>query len=282
MTWIELAFDDLANQHEALLFDAYGVLVDAEGAIGRAGDSLARLSRLERSWLVVTNDASRSPERASRRFRSLGLDVGPERVLSAGMMLAPYFKSRGLAGARCVVLGTGDSRWYVEQAGGVPVEPDADAPADALVLCDEQGFDFLPTMDEVLSMVLRAVESGRSMELLVPNPDLIYPSAVGRFGFTAGSVARMLEEALALRLGGDAPRFTPLGKPSAGIFSHACERVGTRDCVMLGDQLHTDVAGARAANLSAAIVLTGVTSREGLHRARAAGGHVPDYVIPSL
>jgi HAD superfamily hydrolase (TIGR01450 family) len=282
MTWTELAFEELIDKHRGLLFDAYGVLVDAGGALGRAGASLERLSREGRPWLVVTNDASRSPERASRRFCSLGLEVEPERVLSAGAMLTPYFKSRGLVGARCVVLGTGDSTWYVQRAGGVPVEPDAEAPADALVVCDEQGFDFFSTMDEVLSMVLRGVESGRAIELLVPNPDLIYPAAGGRFGFTAGSIARMLEEALALRLGADAPRFTALGKPSAEIFRHACDLAGTGDCVMLGDQLHTDVAGARAAGLSAAIVLTGVTSRDGLRRARETGGLVPDYVLPHV
>jgi HAD superfamily hydrolase (TIGR01450 family) len=282
VSWIELDFDGLRQRHAALLFDAYGVLVDARGALGTAGESIATLEREGQPWLVVTNDASRSADTAAKRYQSLGIPVKPERVLSSGMLLAPHFARRGLRGARCVVLGTGDSSQYVREAGGEVIAADADTPADVVVLCDERGFEFLSTMDALLTMLLRACEAGRAVELLVPNPDLIYPSEGGRFGFTAGTLARMLEEALALRLGPDAPRFIALGKPSRAIFEAACERVGTRDCVMLGDQLHTDVAGAHGAELRSAIVLTGVTTRESLRRAKDRGAELPTYVLSQV
>ncbi len=277
---IDTDFLSLCAQHEAFLFDAYGVLVDAHGALRGADSAVATLQRAGRPWLVVTNDASRSAITASQRFQSLGIAVTPERVLSSGMLIAPHFRALGLDRARCVVLGTGDSSEYVREAGAEVVANDPDAIAesatiDAVVLCDERGFDFLPTMDAVLTMLLRAFESGRSVALVAANPDLVYPSRDGRFAFTAGTLARMLEEALALRLGDGAPRFTALGKPSRAIFDEACARVATRDCVMFGDQLHTDVAGANDAGLHSALVLTGVTSREGLLRAKVR----PRYVL---
>lgn len=268
---IRTDFHSLVDQHEAFLFDAYGVLVDAHGALSGASQAIERLRSDKRRFLVVSNDASRSAQTASRRFKGLGMAIEPEHVLSSGMLVAPHLRSLGLDRGRCVVLGTGDSAQYARDAGAEVIANDPETIAtsstiDAVVLCDERGFDFLATMDAVLTMLLRAFESGRSVALLAANPDLVYPSKDGRFAFTAGTLARMLEEALALRLGEGAPTFTALGKPSRAIFDEACARVGSRDCVMFGDQLHTDVIGANDAGLHSALVLTGVTSREALDR----------------
>ncbi|MFO0563104.1 MAG: HAD-IIA family hydrolase [Polyangiales bacterium] len=281
---ISAAFHDLVDQHEAFLFDAYGVLVDAHGALEGASRAIETLARAKRPFLVVSNDASRSAQTASKRFKGLGIAIEPEHVLSSGMLVAPHLRALGLDRARCIVLGTGDSAQYAREAGAEVLANDPEqiatsATIDAVVLADERGFDFLATMDAVLTMLLRAFESGRSVALLAANPDLVYPSKDGRFAFTAGTLARMLEEALALRLGDGAPRFTALGKPSRAIFDEACARVATRDCVMFGDQLHTDVIGANEAGLHSALVLTGVTSREALERSRIRPKYLLDRVF---
>ena len=38
--------------------------------------------------------------------------------------------------------------------------------------------------------------------------------------------------------------FTRLGKPNQGLFAEALRRSGTRNMVMIGDQLETDIQGA--------------------------------------
>ncbi len=268
----------LAEKYATLFFDAYGVLVDGNGAIAGAAECIAELNRAKKNYLVVTNDASKSPVNASRRYRSLGIELAPEQIFSSGLVVQEYFRQHALRGARCVVLGTGDSHWYVEQAGGVIVEPSVSQPADVVVVCDEGGFDFLPTMDELLSMVLLAHSKGRTTRLLLANPDLIYPCGAGHFAFTAGSVAQMLENAIALRILDDPPRFVPLGKPSKLIFDSACLRAGTRDAVMIGDQIHTDIVGAKNSGLASALTFTGVTDEHTLQRAHPQ----PDYVLRGL
>jgi ribonucleotide monophosphatase NagD (HAD superfamily) len=107
------------------------------------------------------------------------------------------------------------------------------------------------------------------------NPDLIYPKAPGQFGFTAGSVALLLEAGFRRRLGADAPTFTPLGKPNTPIYEEARRRVSGNP-VMVGDQLETDIAGALACGIDAALLTTGVTRwREGSELS-------PTWVLPSL
>ncbi len=274
-----ITFGALADRHDAILFDAYGVLVNAAGALPGAAEAVSHLIARDQPFLVVTNDASRSPERASARFTKLGIPVRPEHVLSSGMLIAPALEEHGMRGRRVVVLGTGDSANYARQIGAMVVDPDPADPADAVVIADEGGFDTLGMLDDTLSMIIAAHARGIRVLLLLANPDLVYPSGQGTFGLTAGSLAGMLERALELLLGDEAPRFEVLGKPAARHFEAALERVGTRNAVMLGDTLHTDGAGARTVNIASAIVLTGVTTEA---QVLAAGAHGPTYFMPGL
>lgn len=274
----EIAFDALRARHRAVLLDAYGVLVDAGGALPGAAEAVASLERDGTPWLLVTNDASRLPETNARRLQGFGIPVPPERVLSSGALLAPWFAERSLGGARCVVLGTPDAQTFVRRAGGEVIAPSPTDLADVLVVADDSGYPFVETVDAVLSMLYRAFDGGRPVALVVPNPDLIYPARGGNYGFTAGTIAAMFEGALALRYPGSPPRFERLGKPARVIFEAAVARLGTRDAVMVGDQLGTDIAGALDAGLPSALALTGVTSRAAL----AASAVRPTYVLPGL
>lgn len=250
--------DALLDAYEALLFDAYGVLVHADGPLPGAADVIARLNRDGRRYFVVTNDASKRPSTAAERFQRFGLPIDASHILTSGMLLTGHFAAHGLAGARCAVLGPADSVRYVEDAGGVVVAPGAEF--DVLVIGDESGFPFVDWADAALSSLLASIDAGREVHLVVPNPDLIYPSG-GGFGFAAGTIANMFEGALQLRYPARADlRFARLGKPNTPIFEDAVQRAGTTSVVMIGDQLETDIKGARAAGLDAVWIETGVTS----------------------
>jgi len=96
---------------------------------------------------------------------------------------------------------------------------------------------------------------------VLPNPDLMDPSADQGFGFGAGSIAGMFEAALRVRHPQRTDvRFTRLGKPHAALFAEALRRSATREMVMIGDQLETDIQGARAFGLDAVWIGTGVTA----------------------
>jgi ribonucleotide monophosphatase NagD (HAD superfamily) len=176
------------------------------------------------------------------------------------------------------VLGTADSHRYVERAGGRPVPAGADY--EVLVVGDEQGFPFLPTLDAVLTRLLARIEAGHAVRLVVPNPDLIYPTEGGGVGIASASVAGIFEGVLRLRYPERSDLvFDRLGKPHAPLFDAAIARLGTRDVLMIGDQLETDIRGACEAGLDSALVTSGVTS---LARLRAARRHLPIYLLMSL
>lgn len=248
----------LIERYDALLFDAYGVLVHGTGLMPGAVEARDVLEASGKPWFVVTNDASKLPATAAARYRRLGLDLDPDRIVTSGMLLAPWFERDGLRGARCAVLGPPDGVRYAELAGGEIVPPDADF--DVLVIADETGFPFLDHMDAALTTLFRCIDAGRPPRLVVPNPDIIYPDGIDAFGFAAGSIALMFEAALARRY----PlrpelRFVRLGKPEPHLYDHALALAGTRDAVMIGDQIETDIAGAIAAGIDSALITQGVS-----------------------
>jgi HAD superfamily hydrolase (TIGR01459 family) len=253
-----ISIDALLDRYDAILFDAYGVLVHGSGPLPGAAELLGRLHREGRTYFIVTNDASKLPATAAARFQRFGLPVEASRIITSGLLLVPHFAQAGLIGRRCAVLGPADSARYVEDAGGVVVPPDE--AFDVLVIGDESGPPFIDWVDAALSSLFRSIDAGRPVHLVVPNPDLIYPGA-GGFGFAAGTVANMFEGALALRYPARADlRFVRLGKPNAPIFDEAKRRAGSARLVMIGDTLETDITGARGAGLDAVWIETGVTA----------------------
>ena len=250
--------DQLREGYDVLLLDAYGVLNDHDGALPGAAAFIGSLNRQQKPYLLLTNDASRTPETSSRRFRGMGLDIAPEHIVTSGLMFPRFFNEQNLANARCIVLGPAESREYVERAGGVPVKLEDRTQADALIVCDEAGIDYRPALDLALSFLFRKIDAQERVHLVLANPDVVYPVSPGRFGFTSGSMALLLEAGLAARYPGREHRFVRLGKPSPFLFDAARQRFPGRTMVMVGDQLETDIRGARNYGLDAVLVGTGV------------------------
>ena len=253
-----ISFAPLLERYEAFLFDAYGVLYFQSSPAPYAVELLTTLKERALPFWVVTNDASKLPATAARKYQNRGLPIEEHQVLTSGSLLSSYFEEHNLSGSACVVLGPDDAREYVRLAGGEILDPMTADEMDVLVIGDEAGFDFLATMDRVLSLLCRCLDKGKRPALLVPNPDLLYPKGHGEYGFASGTLAMMFEQALAVRYGSSVT-FTRLGKPYPRIFEEAFRRSGTRKMLMVGDQIATDIRGAREFGLDAALVEQGVS-----------------------
>ena len=255
----KINIEKLMAKYSVLLLDAYGVLVHTSGALPGVAQLIDTLNRNKKPYYILTNDASKLPATSSRLFQNYGLDIPPDRIITSGSLLTDYFDRNQLKDAPCAVLGTEDSVRYVKLAGGKVVAPEK--PFEVLVIGDESGYPFLETVDTVLSGLFKKFDDGANVHLVLPNPDLIYPKADQGFGIASGSIALILEAALQRRYPARPElKFERLGKPHAAIFKEALERSGTRDMVMIGDQLETDIRGAIEFGLDAVLVGTGITN----------------------
>lgn len=256
------------------------MLVTSGGALPGAADFLRRLDRAGKPYLIVSNDASRLPATTAARYQGFGLPVQMDRILTSGMLIADHFRAAGLEGAQTIVLGSRDSDEYVRQAGGVVVAPGDDR-ASVVVCADDDGFPFLETVNDVVTVLLRRLGRGQRTHLVLPNPDLVFPSRDDTFGITAGAIAAMLESVMSLRDREGSHRFVPLGKPHPPMFEAAAARfpgLDRRRLIMVGDQLGTDILGAQRAGLDTVLVLSGVARPGDL-----AGSEVlPTFTLPAV
>jgi HAD superfamily hydrolase (TIGR01450 family) len=256
------------------------VLVCSAGALPGAAAFLGRLDLAGKPYLIVSNDASRLPATTAARYQRFGLPVTIDRILTSGMLLSDHFAAHGLAGAPTIVLGSLDSQAYVREAGGVVVAPGDDA-ATVVVAADDDGYPFLETINEVVTVLLRRLGRGQPTHLVLPNPDLVFPLGADAFGITAGAIAATLEAVMRLRDPAGTHRFVPLGKPHPPMFQAALRRfpgIDRRRLVMIGDQLGTDILGAQQAGLDTVLVASGVARLGDL----SGSAVVPTYTLDAV
>lgn len=273
----DTTMQELIARYPVILFDSFGVLASSNAVLPGAVELIANLNAIAKTYFVLTNDASALPESRSENYAKLALNIKPEQIITSGGLLSRYFADEHLQGLRCVILGPEDSVRYVQIAGGEVVPIGADF--DAVVIGDQSGFPFLETMDQVMTDLFRKTDKGENVRLILPNPDLIYPDGDG-FGFASASIAMLLESALKLRYPErDDLHFIRLGKPHEAIFAEALRRSGTRDMVMIGDQLETDIKGANDFGLDSVLVGTGIAA---LDLSWAPESMRPTYTLRSL
>lgn len=247
---------EVLSRHELVLLDAYGVLVHSTGAIPHAAQFIEALQRLGKPYFVLTNDAARLPSTCASFYASHGIHIPEDRIITAGSLLSPRLTV--LHQPKVCVVGPADSLAYAEQAGARIVGEDEASPLlDAVLVCNTVP-DLLPAAERALNRCFRSIDGGQVPLLLAPNPDVLFPKGDGNFGVTTGGLVALMEAALQARYPQLGLRFERLGKPYAPIFEAALARSPSKDMVLFGDQLETDVRGACDFGIASALMGTGV------------------------
>jgi HAD superfamily hydrolase (TIGR01450 family) len=264
--------------YRAVFFDAYGVLRDAQGPMPDAAAAFEALKAKSVPYWVVTNDASRTPESLANAY---GGHVAPKRMVSSGLLASDCLR-RTYPGAKVGVLGPPASADLITRAGCQPLafadteDEDLDQ-LDVVALMDEAGFSWERELTRLVNLCRRRPD----LEVLVPNPDVVYPAGGGRVGLAAGALSAILERAT-----GRAPR--SFGKPAVEIFQRALALAQDEladlhpaQILMVGDTPATDLAGARMVGLATALTLWGNTPpSEALRLFNAPNG--PTHLLSSL
>ena len=255
----EIQINELIKSYDALLFDAYGVLINSSGPLPKSEILITKLNSIKKPYLILTNDSSRSIKSSSSRYAEFGLDIPTEKIITSGSLIENYFSKNNLINQSCCVLGTDDTVEYVTKAGGQIVQPSETF--QTLIIGAISGYPFVETASILISRLFSIIDNQNTVELILMNPDLLYPKTEDSFGLAAASLAKLIEEALSLRYPmKENLTFTMLGKPYSPIFEKAFAKTKTKNMVMIGDQLHTDVQGAKNFGIDSVLMQTGISS----------------------
>ena len=240
----------LAGRYDTLLCDVWGVIHNGRESFPASCEALIRW-RAEVGPVVLISNAPRPEGSVAIQLDGLGVPRAAWTAIATSGDV-----SRGLLAARApgpaFRIGPAKDDPLYEGLGLTFSGPD-DA---AFVACSGPNDEDVETPEDYRGVLILA--AARGLEMICANPDLVVQRG-DRLIYCAGALARLYEE-----LGG---KVIQAGKPFAPIYDLALERAGGPDrarVLTIGDGLLTDLAGARAQNLSALFVADGVHAAEAL------------------
>ena len=182
---------------------------------------------------------SASPAQLSARLADAGFDLPAERIITAAVATAEMLRASHVGADILLLAERGSER---EFAGCRLV---AGPPADLVVVGGPDESWTLSRLDDAL----RALQGGA--RLIAMQGNAWWLAADGP-RLDSGSYVRALAYAAGVR-----PRV--IGKPSPAIFRSACRSLDLPPpaCVMVGDDLRSDVLAAQRAGLRGVLVRTG-------------------------
>ena len=249
----------LVARYDHVLLDLDGcVWVGGEATPG-AVEAVAALREAGKGIAFVTNDGRSSGEEYVRKLWSLGFQASLDEVVTVGGALQYALAQRG--GGSAFVIGSDAIVDHVADAGmRVVNNTEFAARADVVVVAAHDDFTYAELRTAVQAALRGAELIGAGRDRTFPMPDGAWPAT--------GPIVAALEYATDREV-------TTVGKPEPGLFRTALDRLGPGKALVVGDRLDSDVAGARATGLDAAVVLTGATSQaEAEAEARKEGGPV--------
>ncbi|HEX2029805.1 MAG TPA: HAD-IIA family hydrolase [Actinomycetota bacterium] len=233
-----------ADAYDAFLLDLDGVLFRGTEAIPGAADAVAALRRRGRV-VFLTNNSARTPAQVAEKLRGMGFEAAPEDVMTSALAAARLVADEVRADGRdatAFVIGEDGIRTALRDAGVEVVDGDPERAGFVVVAWDRGA-----TYDRIRTASVLARAGAR---LVATNADATYPAPGGELWPGAGALLASVETA-------SGSRATVVGKPEPGLFEAAVERAGTRRALVVGDRVETDLAGARAVGLDAALVFSG-------------------------
>ena len=249
------------DNYAAYLFDVDGTLVYHDHAVPGAADALQALKARGKHVLAVTNNSSLSRHELAERFREFGLPLEDHEVFSA-LVATAQLVAHEAPGARVYVFGNPGVAAELERRG-LTLTDGVDA--DYVVVGNHRGISY-----DKLTVAMRALLNGARFVAI--NVDRTYVGEDGGLVPGAGVFVAALERAVSR------PPDVVVGKPSITLLREAAESIGQppHACLYVGDNPESDIAGAHAAGMEAALVLSGVVATGD------GWADPPEHVLPSV
>ena len=263
------------NHFEAVLLDLDGTIYHEEHALAGAVQLVDRLRLEERKFACLTNSTG-SPVHIAARLRRMGIHIDADHVYTAAAATADYVLQRfgsahpdGRKNELPSVYNLSTEGIQEMLEGKVHWVQNADERCDAVICGVPLNVFATETRQRTAMLLLR-----KGAMLAGICADRVYPSPRG-LEFGVGALTMMLSYA-----SGAQPIFC--GKPEKLFFNELCHRINVRPdrCVLIGDNLESDIAGAKGVGMKTILTLTGVARQEDVQKMPSAAR--PDWIINDL
>lgn len=227
------------NSIRGFLIDLDGVLYVGDTLVPGADDAIRFIEDSGYSYRFVSNTTRKCRHTIATRLSRMGFSVPEEYIFTPPVAAVAYMKKTGLSKFRLLV--TGDVRQDFPQGESLDPADEVD-----FVILGDAGDEITYTS---LNGAFRDLVNGA--ELMALEKDRYWMTPYG-LSLSAGPFVSALEFATGKTA-------ILMGKPSSEFFDLALRDMGIRpeEAVMIGDDIYTDVGGARNAGMRGVLVMTG-------------------------
>jgi len=245
----------LVEGYGGIILDLWGVIHDGRTPYPGAAETLARLREAGKKVVMLSN----APRRAAAVIEAMA-EMGIARALYTDVLSSGELAWRALAarddpwvaglGRRCLHVGPERDAGLFD---GLDLER-IDAPEEGAFLLNTGPWRDEETLADFEELLRRAAAC--AMPMICANPDREVIRG-GRRIICAGALAERYRE-----LGGAVRSY---GKPHAAAYRACLDLMGIAEIgriLAIGDSLETDIKGAAAAGIDAALVTSGIHAEE--------------------
>jgi len=235
-----------AEAANAALSEARGILLDWDGCTATANrprsDALSFIARHRKRMAIVSNNSTHLPEDISSILAESSIDFPSSQIFLAGTEALAF--AHEIPKARALVLGAPRMKARARNIGLSLVQSDP----SVVVLLRDTKFSYAK-----LERAVKALTQGA--RLIVSNPDNSHPGPGGTIVPETGALLAAIGACVDL----SQIDIHFIGKPSRTLFQRACAalKVSPQSAVMVGDNIHTDIAGANSMGMASILVAPG-------------------------
>ena len=251
--------EELKNK-TAFISDMDGVIYHGNNLLPGAAEFVRLLEERNLKYLFLTNSSERTPRELADKLFRLGVRVAPEHFYTSALATADFL-SRQKPGCSVFAIGeAGLTNALYEK--GITMN---DVDPDYVVIGETRTYSF-ERLEKAVHLVLNGAK------LIGTNPDLTGPTERGIVPAT-GALISPIELAT-----GKKAYF--IGKPNPFMMRRAVKYLNamSRETVIIGDRMDTDIIAGIESEIDTILVLSGVTSVSGMEKF----AYRPKYVFENV
>ncbi|WP_456277050.1 HAD-IIA family hydrolase [Bacillus sp. AK128] len=233
----------MTTTHHSLLHKSKAYLFDLDGCIyfGNlpAPGSLELLRQLkedQKDILFVTNNSTETAYEVSAKLKSMGLSVEANEVVTATECVGLYLYAR-YGSVKVKVAGSHSLKETLRKQGHQVLDLEQSERADYMVIGRDTTFHYM-TLQYTVNEITKGAKP------ISTNPDEYHLGGKHELVPETGSLVAAIEAITRKKI-------KSVGKPEPYIFKFALDKLNYQphECLMIGDNPHTDILGGYKAGL---------------------------------
>jgi HAD superfamily hydrolase (TIGR01450 family) len=273
------SIDEIADQFDLILLDAWGVLIDGGDAIPSSIKAVDYLQNSNKLFSVVSNDSTKDNIIFAKAYQDLGFNISQSQVVTSLDNTINFIKSIDDMSSYAVVARPDHHlARQLEQMTFVYNNP------EKLLDSKIKNLLFLSAMGWKLQHQQQLIKYAKNKSfdtIAIANPDIGAPYK-GQIMATPGYFLADLYQASSCKLN----KPVLLGKPGKGIFQYTLgkypEITDYSKVLMVGDGIYTDILGGNAMGFTTMLISSGLHRNDDIQNILETSKISPDYIAPRL